>query len=743
MIKSARKLTFLGLFLVFNCLVFNLPLAAATTSSTSSSTVTATVSPPPTAYSISIIALPPDEVEPGGEVTYTLTYSNTGEGGAQDVAIVAFWGFETDIVADYVAGSASNGYGGATPSVDLLRRTITWAIPVLPAKTLDQEVSFRLRTHLTHPYIGTYRFFAEGSLLVSQVKMVQSDRWYNTITYLEAYPVVVIPPEVEELTISGVRILEITAHYAKIFWLTNKPATSEILYGLSKAYGLSVSDPELVERHILSLHNLTPDTLYHFKVVSTRDEERVESEDFVFRTAKEVEVVPTIDVGALLVRAFNLRLLPDEENKIRLYPDIEVEFELPIFGRDISAYLILGGRRVEMVSQRDLFTALSRTPSGLGQHPVQVEVSDKAGNFFSKELINLVIKRLPRVLNFSGQPIERAEVTLYRFNPFINRFATLDLSSFRQKNPTFTNRLGEYLYVIPYGRYYLTAAAPGYRSYKGPTVVVLQNGIFGEDITLQAIPLGPLQRLFYAAQRFAQVVFDYLSDLIESLIVARLVEKLVLPFLFLSLVSLFFVFLDRFGLTPKILLSYFRFLIKKFFFFAKKKVPVWGVVANAATGDPLHLVEVKALSAKEKRYLEICFTNVKGEFGFILSRDSYLLTLRKVGFIVPSWEVVRDQKGKPILAQTVLFKWEGWEEEEEKLWLKPQEFPGRLSLWANFYAFLKSVFFTLADFILMAGLVISLLNLKFKFTSSSFLLVLIYLVLIIFWAILAFRKVKL
>jgi len=283
-----------------------------------------------------------------------------------------------------------------------------------------------------------------------------------------------------------------------------------------------------------------------------------------------------------------------------------------------------------------------------------VEIKDKAGNFFDKDLITLVVQRLPKVVDFSGKPIERARVTLFRFNPFINRFAILDLTPFRQENPAFTNKFGEYLFVVPYGRYYLVATARGYQTYKGPTIVVLQNGIFGEDIALKAIPVGIAGKLFYTVRHFSETIFEYISDLVESLIVARLVEKLVLPLLLLSIISLFFVFLDRFGLTPRTLLSYLRFLIKKFFLlFGKKVVPVWGKVLDSSTGDFLNLVEVKVMNIKEKKCLGTCFTNRKGEFGFILPPDGYFLRLKRVGFSVPAWEVAKTKEGRTIFTNAV------------------------------------------------------------------------------------------
>ena len=145
MVKSAQKFTVFCLLLVAFCLLPALPpKAEAAVSSTPSTTVSATVNPPPEAFLISISAVPPDKVDPGADVTYTIVYSNTSVGDAHEVELVAEWGFETDVVAEYVQGSANNAYAGATPSVDLINRKIIWTIPVLPAKTLDQKVTFRV-----------------------------------------------------------------------------------------------------------------------------------------------------------------------------------------------------------------------------------------------------------------------------------------------------------------------------------------------------------------------------------------------------------------------------------------------------------------------------------------------------------------------------------------------------------------------------------------------------------------------
>jgi hypothetical protein len=725
-------------FLLFHISSFP-PYVYATTSSPAATSVSATILNPPGAYSITVSAEPSDKVDPGADVVYTITYSNGGDIDAVEVKIVAVWGFETDEVADYVLGSATTAYNEAVPTVDVLNRTITWSIPVLPAQTLDQTTSFRLRTHLTHPFTGTYKFFAEASLLVSEVTMVTSPRQTNSVTYLEAYPSGILPPELEKLSILDVKILEITAHHAKILWVTNKPASSEIRYGLSRAYGLNISDPTWVKEHTFSLDNLTPDTLYHFQVISEIYEERVESEDFVFKTAREVEVVPTADIGALLVRSFNLRLSPDTQGKVEVYPNITVDFELPIYGVDISAVLDLGGRIISLLSQEQIFTGSTKTPLGIGEYPIRVRIEDKSGNFFDQPLITLVVQPIPRVLDFSGKPIEGAKVTLYRFNPFVNRFTIFDLSSFHQENPISTNGQGEYRFLVPYGRYFLTVSAAGYQAHRSDTIVVLKNGIFGENIVLKPVPVGIIERIIYEIRRFLRLIFQYISDLVESLVVARLVEKLALPLLIVSLFTSLWVFLDRLGLSPSgfssLLISFSK---RPIFWLTKKTPPVWGVVLDQTTGDPLRLVEVKVFEKDGTKHWGTTFTNSKGEFGFTLPYGTYLLSLRKIGFLIPQWELAKGTKQR--LANAVFIDWTGLKGERLKIWLKPGEVTRGYRFLSSLYALFKGVFFELADFWLITGLIISLLNLKYNFGMFNLLITFAYIILAIFWALLAFGR---
>ncbi len=71
------------------------------------------------------------------------------------------------------------------------------------------------------------------------------------------------------LEISDVGVSDVTPTTAVIEWLTSRPATSQVLYGPTSAYGSDTPvDEELVSEHSVTLSGLADGELYHFRVLS-------------------------------------------------------------------------------------------------------------------------------------------------------------------------------------------------------------------------------------------------------------------------------------------------------------------------------------------------------------------------------------------------------------------------------------------------------------------------------------------
>src|SRR5262249_49124706 len=73
-------------------------------------------------------------------------------------------------------------------------------------------------------------------------------------------PADTVPPIVSSVAASA-----ITQNSASIFWSTDEPATSQVDYGLTNAYGSSTPlDSNLVLSHSVALSGLASGTVYHY-----------------------------------------------------------------------------------------------------------------------------------------------------------------------------------------------------------------------------------------------------------------------------------------------------------------------------------------------------------------------------------------------------------------------------------------------------------------------------------------------
>ncbi len=88
--------------------------------------------------------------------------------------------------------------------------------------------------------------------------------------------------------ISNIQVVDITTTSARVTWDTNEDADSTVAYGLTSLYSSSEEDDELTTSHSILLTGLTPDTEYHFQVLSTdASSNQAFSDDDTFTTDED------------------------------------------------------------------------------------------------------------------------------------------------------------------------------------------------------------------------------------------------------------------------------------------------------------------------------------------------------------------------------------------------------------------------------------------------------------------------
>lgn len=105
------------------------------------------------------------------------------------------------------------------------------------------------------------------------------------------------PKDTTPPVITAIAVSSITTGSATVTWISSKPATSEIDYGLTSGYGLTAVDGNLATSHSVVLDSplIVPGTAYHFAIKNTDAAgNRAASSDQQF-TTKGATVTLTID----------------------------------------------------------------------------------------------------------------------------------------------------------------------------------------------------------------------------------------------------------------------------------------------------------------------------------------------------------------------------------------------------------------------------------------------------------------
>lgn len=142
---------------------------------------------------------------------------------------------------------------------------------------------------------------AQPALVLAQAKMESASYRWTDINFGSDTSLTTtqdsLPPSISS---QGPLITLLEPRKAIIEWSTDKKSSSLVRYGTTTSYGSEASSAGFVTKHKVTLFDLTPETLYHFKVVSIDSfDVSGESADATFTTPAEAGInsISVTDIG--------------------------------------------------------------------------------------------------------------------------------------------------------------------------------------------------------------------------------------------------------------------------------------------------------------------------------------------------------------------------------------------------------------------------------------------------------------
>ena len=472
--------------------------------------VSAAVPPGTSDYQFSLApAQATNPVTQSTTLQYVITYGAQESAGFNvPITLIADWRSSdamTNIpVLDYVIGSGSEAYGGVDPVVDLVNRQITWTIPSLPQGTVDQTVTFEVRTNSNYTGDAEIRFTIRANMNNQYVTM-QEQSVTKTYIYDEDYqePVTITatptpapssaPAPTNRPTapsITNTSFTGITDASATILVDTSTPTRIRVNYGTSSQFlPSSLTTADYALRSSITLDDLRPATTYYLRFLLTdREGQSTTSEIFTFRTAED-STPPDLEDNIIVFTSQGLILISDIQRKgavsqiALLTPDSEYEFSYAVRNkitvRSIEAVIrnkVLGLANTAYAQESQTITVpmRERSPSvyvatlktlNAGFFEVSVRIVDMNGNITEQKIAELkVISHFSVVDESTKNPISDSRVYFSVYNQQTKQYEPLPYELFRNvPNPSFTDLDGLVKITLPLGKYRAHVSAFGYR----------------------------------------------------------------------------------------------------------------------------------------------------------------------------------------------------------------------------------------------------------------------------------------
>lgn len=185
-----------------------------------------------------------------------------------------------------------------------------------------------------------------------------------------------------------------------------------------------------------------------------------------------------------------LVLKPDKNGIISLIAGAENTYVLSMKGGVTQAQVAADNKTFDLIQQPGTSLWYGKLKfDKAGEAKITISATDGAGNKAERTTGFLSIKEFGSVFNSKNNvPINSAIVSIFQFQPSINKWILWSAPSFGQKNPQTTTKDGEYGFMVPPGKYYLEVKAQGYTTMQSEIIDTDQIKVLNFKLPLNPKP---------------------------------------------------------------------------------------------------------------------------------------------------------------------------------------------------------------------------------------------------------------
>lgn len=577
-------------------------------------------------------------------ITYEITYGASSSAGLATNNVITV-NYSSDkapdqsYLAEYVFGSASTGYGGIQPVVDTKLRTITWTLPPLPEDTMDQKITFQLRTNGNRHDLKQLTFRSSATFRNEYVTLptygAQQDYLFDPSRVTPAPTATPLPPATPTpspipvpLFYKDIALKTLTANTAEVAITTSNPTRLIVQYGISPdALTQQAESTALLRYKVLQLTNLKPNTRYYMQITS-RDKDNIRLRSDILTFVTPVGTTPLLQgIDAYTFTSGDTILLSNVLNEKQdstgfFLLTTGTQYTLTYTFTETPSVALMEAlvrnengilQRVTMKKLDDKTYTADLTSHAIGNYTISVSQTDEQGNVSTRTLSSVKMTSPIRVFeSLTSSPISDATVHLFQYNAATKQYE--EAFSRTIENPAQTSSQGEVRYLLPNGSYRVSVEAFGYRAKTVDFIIgsETQNGY--PTIYLDR-DLFSVTSLFDLLKSSFSNTYTFTVDLVQSLAGSMRAFTTTAVVSLTSLVTTgFLLFSIRTDIRWKDLLPFFIFHLAVLRRNHKEKF-LYGSVVDG-DGAPLSMVRVEAMHIKTDEVFAHSDSNKSGGFKF-------------------------------------------------------------------------------------------------------------------------------